>query len=227
MTGYHIAQVNIARMRGPLDSARMAGFPRGSMKSMRLPIEPRGLSGGSRLLTAMPLTFGPMTTIAFSSTCRFGKALTRSEIMSTGAPTANCFASGRSGSKNSPGPLSRCGGCRPATSPVSTRRRNDWRTSRHTGRPSSRLLSRPFFSRTKVFSGRLTGHPSSPVRRLDEAGPGSFTAAKKKFRPRLRILLFRGRHEPRGPRSNRSGTLKGMRGGWPSAISGLPEGSRV
>lgn len=26
MTGYHIAQVNIARMRGPLDSARMAGF---------------------------------------------------------------------------------------------------------------------------------------------------------------------------------------------------------
>ena len=71
----HLAQVNVARMNAPLDSAEMADFVARIAEINALADAAPASSGAWRPGRAMPPTCAPTTTIASSSTCRSGASV--------------------------------------------------------------------------------------------------------------------------------------------------------
>lgn len=158
MPSYHIAQVNIGRVRAPVEDPLMAGFMTRLDELNALADQSTGFvwrlqtsAGNATYLRPFPEDDSILMNMSV------GRRLRRFDTTFTRRCTPNFFASATSGSRNSQAPTPLCGGFQRVISPASTRRENGLSISTSMDPRSLLSPSQPHSSLTSNFRAPSIG----------------------------------------------------------------------
>ena len=167
MRPFHLARINIARMKAPLESAAMADFVARLEEINALADRSEGFVWRLQTPEGDATYLRPFDDDMILVNLSVWESVDALKHYVYRTAHAELLRDRRKWFEASPARTSRSGGCRPAIVPESTRPSAASRISKNTARRSSRSPSRPCTSPTRPSSPASTGRASSRAPRRD------------------------------------------------------------